>query len=51
MIVGNLLKAFSSINMSFAGKVGKKYSGLKKAEIIKAKEEARGNASVVWKIL
>lgn len=38
-IIKPALKSFSSINMSFAGKVGKKYSGLKKAEIKKHKDE------------
>ncbi len=38
-IIKPALKAFSSINMSFAGKVGKKYSGLKKDEIKKHKDE------------
>lgn len=33
------LKAFSSVNMSFAGKVGKKYSGLTRAECNQHKDE------------
>lgn len=38
-IVKPALKTFSKINMSFAGRVGRKYSGLKKDEIKKHKDE------------
>ena len=38
-VIKPALKAFSRINMSFAGKVGKKYSGLTKAECEKHKNE------------
>lgn len=38
-IIRPALKTFSKINMSFAGKVGRNYSGLDKNEICKHKEE------------
>ncbi len=38
-VIRPALKTFSKINMSFAGKFGKKYSGLKKDEIKKHKDE------------
>lgn len=38
-VIRPALKTFSKINMSFAGRVGKKYSGLKKNEIKKHKDE------------